>query len=202
MSHAATVCQPCCSMNVYVVMMTLAATSINTHTHCFTRLVWPAGGLCHGCLCWCLCSCCNHSAGCDQDQHDVHCCFSSHHAERWTCCYGTGRPPLLLQVRISSGAPYLSICIANCSSIPYCDCTYCLEATFQKGCVQDSLVFTVFGPSVVTDICTICCRGVGARALSNGINSAVFFCFFEALRATFAKKKEQVRQQHCICTNT
>ncbi|KAL0021619.1 hypothetical protein WJX79_009580 [Trebouxia sp. C0005] len=34
-------------------------------------------------------------------------------------------------------------------------------------------------------------RGVGARALSNGINSAVFFCFFEALRATFAKKKEQ-----------
>ena len=36
------------------------------------------------------------------------------------------------------------------------------------------------------------CRGVGARALSNGINSAVFFCFFEALRATFAKKKEQV----------
>jgi len=37
------------------------------------------------------------------------------------------------------------------------------------------------------------CRGVGARALSNGINSAVFFCFFEALRATFAKKKEQVQ---------
>ncbi|KAL0045454.1 hypothetical protein WJX82_007121 [Trebouxia sp. C0006] len=38
-------------------------------------------------------------------------------------------------------------------------------------------------------------RGVGARALSNGINSAVFFCFFEALRATFAKKKEQARRR-------
>ncbi len=25
-------------------------------------------------------------------------------------------------------------------------------------------------------------RGVGPRALSNGLNSAVFFCFFEALR--------------------
>lgn len=25
-------------------------------------------------------------------------------------------------------------------------------------------------------------RGVGPRALSNGINSAVFFCFFEAIR--------------------
>lgn len=36
------------------------------------------------------------------------------------------------------------------------------------------------------------CRGVGARALSNGINSAVFFCFFEALRTSFAKRKEQV----------
>lgn len=34
-------------------------------------------------------------------------------------------------------------------------------------------------------------RGVGARALSNGINSAVFFCFFEALRASFKKRKEQ-----------
>ena len=44
------------------------------------------------------------------------------------------------------------------------------------------------------------CRGVGARALSNGINSAVFFCFFEALRATFAKKKEQVGRtvMHCV----
>ena len=42
------------------------------------------------------------------------------------------------------------------------------------------------------------CRGVGARALSNGINSAVFFCFFEALRATFAKKKEQVAMQSCM----
>jgi hypothetical protein len=35
-------------------------------------------------------------------------------------------------------------------------------------------------------------RGIGPRALSNGINSAVFFCFFEALRATFkARQKER-----------
>ncbi|KAK9918383.1 hypothetical protein WJX75_003667 [Coccomyxa subellipsoidea] len=32
-------------------------------------------------------------------------------------------------------------------------------------------------------------RGVGPRALSNGINSAVFFCFFEALRSTFKQRK-------------
>jgi len=32
-------------------------------------------------------------------------------------------------------------------------------------------------------------RGVGARALSNGINSAVFFAFFEAIRSSFAKAK-------------
>ncbi|CAL5227018.1 g9911 [Coccomyxa viridis] len=32
-------------------------------------------------------------------------------------------------------------------------------------------------------------RGVGPRALSNGINSAVFFCFFEALRGSFKKRK-------------
>lgn len=38
-------------------------------------------------------------------------------------------------------------------------------------------------------------RGVGARALSNGINSAVFFCFFEALRTSFAKRKEQAQKQ-------
>jgi hypothetical protein len=30
--------------------------------------------------------------------------------------------------------------------------------------------------------------GVAARALSNGINSAVFFCFFEALRGSFANR--------------
>jgi solute carrier family 25 S-adenosylmethionine transporter 26 len=36
-------------------------------------------------------------------------------------------------------------------------------------------------------------RGVGARALSNGINSAVFFCFFEAMRT--AIKQNALRQQ-------
>ena len=44
------------------------------------------------------------------------------------------------------------------------------------------------------------CRGVGARALSNGINSAVFFCFFEALRATFAQKKQEVPPGHPSAT--
>ena len=32
-------------------------------------------------------------------------------------------------------------------------------------------------------------RGVGTRALSNGINSAVFFCFFEAIRNGMADMK-------------
>ncbi len=36
-------------------------------------------------------------------------------------------------------------------------------------------------------------RGVGPRALSNGINSAVFFCFFEMLRSTFKQRKALVR---------
>ena len=31
-------------------------------------------------------------------------------------------------------------------------------------------------------------RGIGPRAVSNGINSAVFFCFFEALRKVFANQ--------------
>ena len=44
--------------------------------------------------------------------------------------------------------------------------------------------------SVITQVPA--CRGVGPRALSNGINSAVFFVFFEALRAAFARHKEQV----------
>jgi len=34
-------------------------------------------------------------------------------------------------------------------------------------------------------------RGVGPRALSNGINSAVFFCFFEALSTVFREKSQR-----------
>uniref|UniRef100_A0A7S0UU78 Mitochondrial carrier protein n=1 Tax=Polytomella parva TaxID=51329 RepID=A0A7S0UU78_9CHLO len=34
-------------------------------------------------------------------------------------------------------------------------------------------------------------RGVGARALSNGINSAVFFCFFEAIKGVLASPQVQ-----------
>lgn len=37
-------------------------------------------------------------------------------------------------------------------------------------------------------------RGIGPRAVSNGINSAVFFCFFEALRGTFAKQSEKEQE--------
>ena len=42
------------------------------------------------------------------------------------------------------------------------------------------------------DTWLFCGRGVGPRALSNGINSAVFFCFFEALRSTFKQRKALV----------
>lgn len=34
-------------------------------------------------------------------------------------------------------------------------------------------------------------RGVGPRALSNGLNSAVFFCFFEAIRQVLVKRQAQ-----------
>ncbi|KAK2077325.1 hypothetical protein QBZ16_004959 [Prototheca wickerhamii] len=34
-------------------------------------------------------------------------------------------------------------------------------------------------------------RGVGPRALSNGLNSAVFFCFFEAIRQILIKRQAQ-----------
>lgn len=34
-------------------------------------------------------------------------------------------------------------------------------------------------------------RGVGPRALSNGLNSAIFFCFFEAIRQVLLKQQEQ-----------
>eukprot|EP00191_Tetraselmis_sp_GSL018_P005791 CAMPEP_0177611448 /NCGR_PEP_ID=MMETSP0419_2-20121207/20495_1 /TAXON_ID=582737 /ORGANISM="Tetraselmis sp., Strain GSL018" /LENGTH=387 /DNA_ID=CAMNT_0019107175 /DNA_START=628 /DNA_END=1788 /DNA_ORIENTATION=+ len=36
-------------------------------------------------------------------------------------------------------------------------------------------------------------RGLGPRALSNGINSAVFFCFFEAIRRRFANQAVEER---------
>lgn len=34
-------------------------------------------------------------------------------------------------------------------------------------------------------------RGVGPRALSNGINSAVFFCFFEAFRRALVQRQQE-----------
>jgi solute carrier family 25 S-adenosylmethionine transporter 26 len=33
-------------------------------------------------------------------------------------------------------------------------------------------------------------RGIGPRALSNGLNSAIFFCFFEAIRQSLLQRKE------------
>lgn len=39
-------------------------------------------------------------------------------------------------------------------------------------------------------------RGVGPRALSNGLNSAVFFCFFEALRGVSVD--QTLYRIHCI----
>lgn len=56
------------------------------------------------------------------------------------------------------------------------------------------------GVSALGQAVLLLCRGVGARALSNGINSAVFFCFFEALRATFAQKKQEVLSRHPSAT--
>ena len=38
-------------------------------------------------------------------------------------------------------------------------------------------------------------RGVGPRALSNGLNSAIFFCFFEAIRQVLIKKQREVAAQ-------
>ncbi|KAI3432262.1 hypothetical protein D9Q98_003822 [Chlorella vulgaris] len=34
-------------------------------------------------------------------------------------------------------------------------------------------------------------RGVGPRALSNGLNSAIFFCFFEAIRQVLIRKEQE-----------
>lgn len=38
-------------------------------------------------------------------------------------------------------------------------------------------------------------RGVGPRALSNGLNSAIFFCFFEAIRQVLIKKQQELKQR-------
>lgn len=47
-----------------------------------------------------------------------------------------------------------------------------------------SLVYAQGGPSSFF-------RGIGARAMSNGINSAVFFVFFEALKTEVARRKAE-----------
>ena len=73
--------------------------------------------------------------------------------------------------------------------------------SLKTTCCYGARTHTLLNTRVIalTDKCFAGCRGVGARALSNGINSAVFFCFFEALRASFAqKKKEQVKHAACL----
>ena len=48
--------------------------------------------------------------------------------------------------------------------------------------------------------------GVRPRAISNGINSAIFFCFYEALRSGLVKaeaeREEQRRQEENSASNT
>lgn len=39
-------------------------------------------------------------------------------------------------------------------------------------------------------------RGVGPRALSNGLNSAIFFCFFEAIRQVRGAARGWQRREH------
>jgi hypothetical protein len=41
-------------------------------------------------------------------------------------------------------------------------------------------------------------RGIGARALSNGINSAVFFAFFEMIRTNIAKVRGGAWRVWCV----
>ncbi|KAF6261240.1 mitochondrial carrier [Scenedesmus sp. NREL 46B-D3] len=41
-------------------------------------------------------------------------------------------------------------------------------------------------------------RGVGPRALSNGLNSAVFFCFFEAIRRVLVARQQQAAEQEAV----
>ncbi|WIA33401.1 hypothetical protein OEZ86_006535 [Tetradesmus obliquus] len=41
-------------------------------------------------------------------------------------------------------------------------------------------------------------RGVGPRALSNGLNSAVFFCFFEAIRRVLIARQQQAAEEQAV----
>jgi hypothetical protein len=38
-------------------------------------------------------------------------------------------------------------------------------------------------------------RGVGPRTLSNGVNSALFFCLFEALRRGMEQRDDEMRSR-------
>jgi hypothetical protein len=58
----------------------------------------------------------------------------------------------------------------------------CMAASRPSMMSATRMVYSQGGPSAFF-------RGVGTRALSNGINSAVFFCFFEALRGAIAANK-------------
>ena len=43
-------------------------------------------------------------------------------------------------------------------------------------------------------------RGVGPRALSNGLNSAIFFCCFEAIRQVLVKRQERIKSSIRVVT--
>lgn len=124
----------------------------------------------------------------------MYCCFSPHNDECWSCCYGAGRTALLLQVDLVPYDMPQVLCHVSCVSAVRCVQIVQLY-NWSSRYVDILVLFQQLIAAVVSTCLTLlyACRGVGARALSNGINSAVFFCFFEALRATFAKKKEQVR---------
>lgn len=41
-------------------------------------------------------------------------------------------------------------------------------------------------------------RGIGPRAASNGVNSAVFFCFFEAIRSRIAERRARLEGEAAL----
>jgi hypothetical protein len=44
----------------------------------------------------------------------------------------------------------------------------------------------------------LACRGVAPRAVSDGMNSAVFFCFFGILRSAFKRRKEAAERAKAL----
>ena len=113
-------------------------------------------------------------------------------------CTAASRPTMMSSARavLAQGGP---VQFFRCAYPTY------LHREFQS--VEQALLYdhknsiTLFGLPVFS-LLRDGCRGVGPRALSNGINSAVFFCFFEALRGSFKKRKALVSissRAACCC---